>query len=172
MKHLTFNLESKQSARSRPVLSAKQGSAWLLQTLDNESPIAERLRVFVALLLQSCSCIITSSRSLCCICQQSLLVLAYCTCMYLYLVHVQSGCLCVCVSHNSTTVGQRVQPSCSLSGRSVSWYTNLIHFALTLTLALTLNSLSLSLFRVNINTIMLHFCCTRCCVNVLCCNTG
>lgn len=59
---------------------------------------------------------------------------------------ISVGCVCpgghwcvwVCESHNSTTVGQRVQPYCSLSGRRVSWYKNLIHFAL----ALTLNSLS------------------------------
>lgn len=72
--------------------------------------------------------------------------------------------VCVHLSHNSTTVGHRVQPSCSLLGHSVRWYTNLIHFAL----ALTLNSLSLSLshslsvslslqFRVTMNSSKLQF---------------
>lgn len=41
-------------------------------------------------------------------------------------------CGCFTVSHNSTTVGQHVQPSCSLSGHRVRWYRDLIHFALTL----------------------------------------
>lgn len=38
------------------------------------------------------------------------------------------------MSHNSATVGQRVQPSCSLSGHSVSWCAHLIHFAAAPTL--------------------------------------
>lgn len=38
------------------------------------------------------------------------------------------------MSHNSATVGQRVQPSCSLSGHSVSWCADLIPFAAAPTL--------------------------------------
>lgn len=87
----------------------------------------------------------------------------YFTCMRLCLMGV---CAWVTAAPHA---GQRVQPSCSLLGHSVRWYTNLIHFALTL------NSLSLPLllhFRINISNMQLHFCCTRCCINVLCYNTN
>lgn len=91
-----------------------------------------------------------------------------CTCLCVPSVHAFVFCactewvfVCMCVSHNSTTIGQRVQPSCSLSGHSARWFTDLIHFAPTLTHCLSLQ------FRVNVNNIWLHFCCTCCFVNVL-----
>lgn len=150
-----FNFESKQSAKSCPVLSAKRGWAWLLQTPANESRNAEHLRVFVVLSSQKHSCIIASFTfpfvahdSMCVrLCVHVVYMHAFGACSMWVIL-----CVCVCVSHNSATVGQHVQPSRSLSGHSVRRHTGLIHFAL----ALTLNPPSI--FLQTWSTFKLHFC--------------
>lgn len=122
----------------------------------------------LCLLLQPCSCVITSSRPLLLRTHVSRLCSTYFTCICIWCMH--SVGVCACVSHNSATVGHRVQPSCSLSVHSVHRCTNLIHFALTL------NSLSISLslplqFRVSTSDIKLHFCCARAVASVFCVTT-